>query len=92
MAEVCALGGIGIEDFDQSLDVIGFLCPIPVARTRDVLKAMEAGQFLELWVDDPETLEDIPALLARTGDVLVGIEGDAGEYRFIIKAGGQVDG
>ncbi len=68
----------------KRLDLLGFLCPIPVHETRRVLKDCEHGDKIEVICDDPETLHDIPALCDRLGVVLEGVEESAGEFRFVI--------
>ena len=41
------------------LDVLGFLCPVPVAKTREALEGLDEGAVLEVLADDPETLHDL---------------------------------
>ena len=66
------------------IDLIGFLCPIPVHETRRVLKQCDDGEVIEVLCDDPETLHDIPALCDRMGVTLERVEEEDGEFRFII--------
>ena len=73
--------GDGIE---KRLDLLGFLCPIPVHETRRVLKDCDHGDRIEVICDDPETLHDIPALCDRLGVVLESVEEKSGEFRFVI--------
>jgi len=68
----------------KRLDLLGFLCPIPVHETRRVLKDCEMGDKIEVICDDPETLHDIPALCDRLGVVLERVVEEAGEFRFVI--------
>ena len=68
----------------RRLDLLGFLCPIPVHETRRVLKGCEKGDKIEVICDDPETLFDIPALCDRLGVVLEKVEEKSGEFRFLI--------
>jgi TusA-related sulfurtransferase len=72
------------DDVKRSLDLLGFLCPIPVHETRRVLKSCEKGDKIEVICDDPETLHDIPALCDRLGVVLESVREESGEFRFII--------
>jgi tRNA 2-thiouridine synthesizing protein A len=66
------------------IDLIGFLCPIPVHETRRVLKQCDEGEVIEVLCDDPETLHDIPALCDRMGVILERVEEEDGEFRFLI--------
>ena len=68
----------------RSIDLIGFLCPIPVHETRRVLKHCYDGEVIEVLCDDPETLHDIPALCDRMGVILERVEEEDGEFRFLI--------
>ena len=71
-------------DIGRSIDLLGFLCPIPVHETRRVLKYCEDGEIIEVICDDPETLHDIPALCDRMGVILEKVEEKDGEFRFLI--------
>ena len=64
------------------LDVLGFLCPVPVAKTRE---ALDEGAVLEVLADDPETLQDMPMLIGRGPHRLVQVHEEAGEIRFLIE-------
>ena len=68
----------------KRLDLLGFLCPIPVHETRRVLKDCGHGDKIEVICDDPETLHAIPALCDRLGVVLEKVVEKAGEFRFVI--------
>ena len=68
----------------RRIDLLGFLCPIPVHETRRVLQKCEEGETIEVLCDDPETLHDIPALCDRMGVTLNRVEEGGGEFRFTI--------
>ena len=61
-------------DADVTLDVLGFHCPVPVHETKRALATMDPGNVILVMADDPETKIDIPALLNRSGDTLLGVE------------------
>ena len=69
----------------HTIDVLGFFCPVPIAEAKKLLQKMQIGEILEVWSDDPEVLHDMPLLLERTGDELLSIEENAGEYRILIR-------
>lgn len=73
-----------VSGVKKRLDLLGFLCPIPVHETRRVLKDCKNGDKIEVVCDDPETLHDIPALCDRLGVVLEEVKEDSGEFRFVI--------
>ena len=68
----------------RRIDLIGFLCPIPVHETRRVLTHCDDGEVIEVLCDDPETLHDIPALCDRMGVILEKVEEKDGKFRFLI--------
>ena len=68
----------------RRIDLIGFLCPIPVHETRRILRDCVEGELIEVVCDDPETLHDIPALCDRMGVILEKVEEKDGEFRFLI--------
>ena len=70
---------------DITLDVLSFHCPVPVHETKRVLASMEPGEVILVMADDPETKIDIPALLNRSGDTLLNVEEEAGEYHYRIR-------
>ncbi len=51
-------------------------CPIPVLKTRDALQKLPEGGTLEVLTRDPMATVDIPALVHRTGAVLVSMSED----------------
>ncbi|MAH99174.1 MAG: response regulator SirA [Euryarchaeota archaeon] len=68
----------------RRLNLLGFLCPIPVHETRRVLEGSDEGEIIEVICDDPETMHDIPALCDRLNVELRSVEEQSGEYRFLI--------
>ena len=68
----------------RRLNLLGFLCPIPVHETRRVLKDCRRGERIKVICDDPETLHDIPALCDRLGVILEHVEEISGEFSFLI--------
>ena len=72
-------------DADVTLDVLGFHCPVPVHETKRALATMDPGNVILVMADDPETKIDIPALLNRSGDTLLNVEEEAGEYHYRIR-------
>ncbi len=75
-------GGHGIT---HRLDVLGFNCPVPVAKTREALEELNSGNVLEVLADDPETLQDMPLLIGRGPHNLLEVKKEEGEIRFVIE-------
>ncbi len=70
---------------DQSLDCIGLYCPMPIVKTVEKIKELKQGEVLEVVSDDIGIKEDMPAWCRATGNELLGIEEEAGEYKVYIK-------
>ena len=73
------------EESVITLNLVGFMCPIPVHETRRAFQSDTSGTEIFVLCDDPETLHDIPALCNRMGLQLLGVEEEAGEYGFRIR-------
>ena len=78
-------GGIGPATTVAPVGRQGFLCPVPVAKTREALEELKAGAVLEVLADDPETLQDMPMLIGRGPHRLVNVRENGGEIRFLIQ-------
>ena len=70
---------------DITLNALGRKCPMPVLMTKKELKKLNSGQTLELIVDDKGALKDVPALLHKTGDELLGTQEEGEQVTFTIK-------
>tara|TARA_B100000287_G_scaffold424563_1_gene469381 strand:- start:62 stop:292 length:231 start_codon:yes stop_codon:yes gene_type:complete len=73
------------EDRREILNLLGFLCPVPVHETRRALENCVEGELVEVLCDDPDTLHDIPALCDRLGANILSVKEESGELRFIIQ-------
>lgn len=79
----------------ESLDTRGLLCPLPVIRTQERVRRLQAGATLEVEATDAGTLEDIPAWCRVHGHRLLSSESVENEtggglvYRFRIQVCGD---
>ena len=67
------------------LDVLGTRCPIPVKKIRQKLREIPDSSVLHVLGDDPESLHDIPVLLARLGLEPAIISEEVTGWKFIIR-------
>ncbi len=67
------------------LDATGLLCPLPVLKARKRLKALAAGERLEVLADDPAAIVDIPHFCAEAGHTLVETFESNGIQRYVIE-------
>lgn len=60
-----------LMDWDQDIDAIGLLCPLPVLKARKRLLAMKTGEVLRLTASDPAAVIDVPHFCAEAGHRLL---------------------
>ena len=70
------------------LDTKGLRCPLPVLRARKALKALDAGEVLEVHATDPGSVKDFKAFCETTGDTLVATNQEADVFIFQIRKAG----
>lgn len=76
-----------MPDFQQELDSRNESCPMPVMKTKKMLKGMSAGEVLHVIATDPASVQDITILLEAMDDELIETSEAGGEYHFYIKKG-----
>ena len=70
---------------DQVLDCTGMACPLPVVKTSQAIKKIQAGQVLELLATDPGVEPDMKAWTTRTGNELLGIAKQGDVFHVLIR-------
>ncbi len=55
-------------EFDETLDAVGMMCPMPIVHLSNRMKELEAGKVLLVKADDEGVIEDVPSWCNRTGD------------------------
>ena len=71
-----------------TLDATGLKCPLPVLRARKAMKAVAAGDILEVRATDPGAVADFKSFCETTGDELVEWQESAGVFLFRIRKAG----
>ncbi|OEY67254.1 sulfurtransferase TusA family protein [Marinobacter sp. X15-166B] len=71
------------------LDTSGLRCPMPLLKTKLALNAMSPGEQLEVIATDAGSVRDIPAYLKLSHHHLVCQTETDGNFRFVIRCGGQ---
>ncbi len=72
----------------RTLDCVGLFCPEPLYQTRKNIDALEIGEILEVFADDPTAAKDIARFAKRSGHEVVSFEEDEnGQLRFLIRRG-----
>jgi tRNA 2-thiouridine synthesizing protein A len=67
------------------LDAKGLSCPLPILRTKKMLKDVPIGETLEIHATDPGSVADFASFCRFTGNELVESTQDGDTFRFVIK-------
>jgi TusA-related sulfurtransferase len=70
---------------DVVLDCVGLACPMPIFKTANKIKEMQAGQVLEVQSDDDGIKMDMPAWCRKTGHEFLGLVKEGEEYRVFVR-------
>jgi len=67
------------------LDLRGLKCPLPVLKTRKVMRTMAAGT--QIWVEttDPLAVIDIPVFCKEDGHSLIDTQEHENHHRFLLQ-------
>ncbi|MEO1733695.1 MAG: sulfurtransferase TusA family protein [Pseudomonadota bacterium] len=77
-----------MDDFDDTLDALGLLCPLPVLKARKRLQALPNGALLKMMADDPAAIVDVPHFCAEAGHALVEQTDMTSHQVYVIRKGG----
>ncbi len=67
------------------LDTTGLNCPLPILRVKKAIKAVPAGDTLQVLATDPGAVKDFEAFCKASGQQLVEWKEEAGVFTFNIK-------
>lgn len=70
---------------DHTLNTLGLKCPMPVLKTKKIIKKINPGEILEVIANDQGARADIPALLKRIGCTLENLKEEDGLLTFVIR-------
>lgn len=73
----------------KELNLLGYVCPIPVFETRKELLKMNAGEHLKIICDDSDVQYDIPKLANRMYADILKINEQDGVWEITLVAPGE---
>jgi sulfite reductase (ferredoxin) len=76
-----------VEEIVDSLDLKGVECPFNYVRTKLRLEEMEAGQLLEITIDEGEPIRNVPASLRNDGHSILDTKKIGKHFRLLIRKG-----
>ncbi|ATG49870.1 SirA family protein [Celeribacter ethanolicus] len=71
--------------WDEELDAVGLICPLPVLKARKRLLAMAPGQILLLLASDPAAVIDVPHFCNEAGHDYLGMEDCGARQAYLIR-------
>lgn len=74
------------------VDALGTRCPVPVTLAARAAARSAPGGLIEVLADDPLVQLDLPAWCHEHGHALLRLEHVAGEWRALVRVGGERDG
>lgn len=70
---------------DETIDLRGVLCPINFVKTKLKLEMLDAGQILEVILDDGEPIRSVPRSIKEEGHKIIKVENFDNSYRILVK-------
>ena len=70
---------------DEFLDTKGLACPLPVLKTRRLMKKMEPGKVLTVEATDPASVIDFNHFCNTTGNEMVKHTETDGVFTYVIR-------
>ena len=67
------------------LDTKGMNCPLPILKTRKVIKGLAVGDTLQVLSTDPGSVRDFEAFCRSTGNELLESDEENGVFIFLIR-------
>ena len=71
----------------QILDVRGLGRPMPTIRLGQAIRKVKVGEMIEMWTDDPGSLQNMSAWTRNTGHDLVAKSIEEGVYKYRVRRG-----
>lgn len=72
---------------DQTLDVRGQMCPMPIVRAAQAMRAMSPGAVLKILATDRGSVADVPAWAGDGGHELLSATEEDGVFVYLVRRG-----
>ena len=70
---------------DQTLDMCGYACPMPILKTKQALASMESKEIIEVICTDQGSKKDFVAFCNQLGHKLISQKDDGNKIIFNIE-------
>jgi len=72
---------------DKAIDLTGVICPMNFVRTKAALSGMQAGEILEVILDEGDAIVNVPRSLKEEGHQVVSVESLGETFRVLVRKG-----
>ena len=76
-----------MSETQQTLDLRGLKCPLPVLKARKAMQPLASGAQIWLETTDPLAVIDVPAFCNENGHKLLQTEELEDHHRFLVERG-----
>jgi tRNA 2-thiouridine synthesizing protein A len=70
---------------DQTLDVRGMGCPMPLLKAKKAIEGVAAGGVLEVLGTDPGSNSDFASWAEKTGNEYLGFADETGYFKYYLR-------
>ena len=70
---------------DETMDLIGEVCPMNFVKTKLKLEDMDVGQVLEVTLDSGEPIQNVPKSIKDEGHKIVEVKKEDDHFRLKIR-------
>ena len=74
---------------DVVIETLGLFCPVPIIKTSQAMKTIDAGGVVEVISDDPAIEFDMPAWCKSHGHKIISVEKEGKTYRYFVEKRGK---
>ncbi len=78
-------GKVDLDSIHSKIDLLGVKCPFNYVKTKLKLETMQAGNRLEVLLDDGEPSENVPRSIQNDGHKLLALEKENGHFKMIVE-------
>ncbi len=71
----------------KALDLVGVIQPICLLKCKKALSELNKGEIMEVYIQDPEVVEDLKKILLESGDEVVDVNKEEDRFRIRIRKG-----
>ncbi len=75
------------NEIKQKLNLQGVVCPLNFVKTKLALEDLEAGEYLEVILDEGDAILNVPRSLKEEGHKIVKVEPLGETFRVIVERG-----